>query len=186
MNLREITRYLKIKGEADADTVLLIEKMYEVCRKVTFFKRTAKLATERTKQGILLKGTEIVLQGSLAARHFDGCEYIYAVLASLGQESERKLREVFSVSPKEAVVLDACYSEFLERKLDETEEELKEKDEIFSTRISCGYGDLPLATQRPILELLDGKRIGVFMNESCMLTPNKSAIALIGVKKTDI
>lgn len=185
MNLREIGRYLKIKGEIDEKTRALIEEVYPIAARAPFLKRTAEFNIEYSKSGILLKGTDIILEGRLAERHFARCGSVIAVLASLGMESERMLRETYALSPSRGVVLDACYSEFLERKLDETEAALAQDGRRLTSRISCGYGDLPLGAQAPLLRALDSERAGVFMNESFMLTPNKSVLALVGVAEEE-
>ena len=102
---------------------------------------------------------------------------------TMGMESERQIKAHYAVSPIRGLVLDACYSENIERRLDEYEAEKKAAGERLTPRISCGYGDLDVATQKPLLALLRPERIGVYQNESCMLVPNKSVVALIGVKR---
>lgn len=49
-------------------------------------------------------------------------------------------------------------------------------------RFSPGYGDFSILHQREFLGLLEaGKRIGLSMTESSMLTPTKSVTAVIGL-----
>lgn len=185
MNIREIGLYLKIRGEIDPFTLKLIEETYPVAEEAPLYYKTAEFSMERTEDGFRLLGADIELKGRLATRHFASCKKLIVILATLGMESERKERETFAVSPSKGVVLDACYSELLERRLDKIEEELKSGGRKLTTRISCGYGDLALETQRPLLDVLDGRRMGVYMNESCMLVPNKSVVALVGVVEED-
>lgn len=182
MNVREIAAYLKIKGDIDEKTVSLINEIYPEAERAPLRKSIARVDIVKTNMGIQLKNTDIYLTGRLAERHFANCGALYVILASLGQESERKMKETFALSPTKGLILDACYSELLERRLDKIEEELEKNGEKLTSRISCGYGDLPLKTQRPLLETLGAERYGVFLNESCMLVPNKSVIALVGVK----
>jgi cobalamin-dependent methionine synthase I len=50
-------------------------------------------------------------------------------------------------------------------------------------RFSPGYGDMPLDLQGVILELLEaGKRLGIALGESKLMSPSKSVTALIGIK----
>lgn len=182
MNVKEIGLYLKIKGEIDENTLSLINAVYPEAERAPLHKSIARVEIKPTDNGLNIVNTDIKLTGRLAERHFKNCRALYIILASLGMESERKMKETYALSPTKGVVLDACYSELLERRLDKIEDELKENGEKLTSRISCGYGDLPLQTQRPLLNMLDAKRYGVFMNESCMLVPNKSVIALVGVK----
>lgn len=183
MNIKEIGLYLKIKGEIDEATKKLIYEIYPEAERAPLYKSTARVELKKTDEGLKIVGTDIVLTGRLAERHFFGCGGLYIILASLGRESERKMKETYALSPTKGLILDACYSELLERRLDAIETELKQNGEALTSRISCGYGDLPLETQRPLLNLLDAKRYGIHMNDSCMLTPNKSVIALVGVKE---
>lgn len=182
MNIREIALYLKIKGEPDEETVSLIKEVYDVCLATPYRHRAIYFPVERTEKGFVLTGTDVKLEGRLASKHFDGCEGVYLFCGTLGMESERKLRETFSLSPKKAVVLDACFSEYLERKLDETEKSFFSDGKTLTSRISCGYGDLDIAVQKRLYDLLRADKAGIYMNESFMLTPNKSVIAIAGVR----
>ncbi len=132
--------------------------------------------------GIRLFGTETVLCGSLANKRFSSCKGLIVVLATLGMESELLLKRQFALNAKNAVILDAVFTDKLEKFLDNAEKELSDKFGELTVRISCGYGDLPIQLQKPLFDVLDGNRIGVTINESFMLFPNKSVIALIGVK----
>lgn len=131
----------------------------------------------------VIRDAGIELPGNLAARHFRDCDALYVVLATMGMESERQIKSRYAVSPTQGLILDACYSEVLERRLDEYERQKKEGGEAIVPRISCGYGDLPITAQKPLLMLLSPERIGVYQNESAMLVPNKSVVALVGVKR---
>ena len=182
MNVKEIALYLKIKGEPDEETVSLIKEVYPSCAALPYRFRAVYFPLERTEKGFKLKGTKAKLEGRLASRRFDGCEGVYLFCGTLGMESERKLREIFSLSPKKAVVFDACLSEYLERKLDETENSLSSDGKTLTSRISCGYGDLDIAVQKELYDLLEARKAGIYMNESFMLTPNKSVIAIAGVR----
>ncbi len=181
MNVKEIGLYLKIKGEIDEKTLSLICEVYPEAERSPLNYSIARVEIKNTDDGISIVNTDIKLTGKLAARHFKNCNALYIVLASLGMESERKMKESYALSPTKGLILDACYSELLERRLDKIEDELKKNGELLTSRISCGYGDLPLEIQRPLLDMLDAKRYGIYMNESCMLVPNKSVIALVGV-----
>ena len=182
MNLKEIGLYLRIRGEIDESTRRLIEEIYPTADGTPFYCRYGTYDIAATDAGIELVGTGVVLTGELAKRHFDNCSKIIVILGTMGIESERRIKSFFSVSPTRGVVLDACYSEVIERRLDEKEKELGDGS-VLTSRISCGYGDLPINLQGKLLDLIEGERIGVYMNESCMLTPNKSVVALVGVKK---
>lgn len=48
-------------------------------------------------------------------------------------------------------------------------------------RFSPGYGDFPLAAQRPLLDALDAsRRAGISLTDTLLMTPSKSVSALVG------
>ncbi len=49
-------------------------------------------------------------------------------------------------------------------------------------RFSPGYGDLTLLAQKDIFAVLDcGKRIGLTLNDSLLMSPSKSVTAFVGI-----
>ena len=49
-------------------------------------------------------------------------------------------------------------------------------------RFSPGYGDLPLQAQRAIFDALQcHKEIGLYLNESLLMSPTKSVTAIVGI-----
>ena len=179
--MNDILRYLGVK-KSDEE----LEKDIEECKKIsatlTPVSTYAVFEAEERENGVFLKGADVLLQGTLAKKHFHACGRVIVLLGTLGLKSEVVLKRIFSVSAKKGVVLDAVYTDEIEKYLDEKEIELKKIFGDLTTRISCGYGDLPIATQKALFDAIDGERIGVKMNECFMLTPNKSVIALLGVK----
>ncbi len=182
-DIKEVGRYLRIPiNNLPEQTKATIEEMLKISNGLSPQKRVAFFDVEKSESGIKLLGTNLILEGNLINKHFFGCKKIIVILATLGMKSELLLKEYFAKNAEKAVVLDACFTFEIEKYLDEAEEEIKNKGFDITSRISCGYGDLQLNYQEDLLELVDGKKIGVFQNESYMLTPNKSVIALIGVK----
>ncbi len=50
-------------------------------------------------------------------------------------------------------------------------------------RFSPGYGDLPLAFQRQLLDALQAdRRIGIGLTDTLLMTPSKSVSAIIGIR----
>lgn len=178
----EVARYLKVPRDIPEQTKATIIEMLAISNKLTPQKKVAFFDIENNDKGIKLLGTNIILEGVLAKKHFVSCKKLIVVLATLGMQSELLLKEYFAKNAEKAVVLDACFTVGIENYLDRVEKEFCADGLSITTRISCGYGDLKLEYQKDLLDLLDGKKIGVFQNDSYMLTPNKSVIALIGVK----
>lgn len=179
--MKEAARYLGLK-RVDERTAKLIEEAERESESLTPSYVSACYTLVRLRDGIGLVGTDIVLRGRLAERHFADSEKIIAVLATLGLKSEILMKKSFAVSATKGVVLDAVYTAKIESFLDEIEEKLKKEYKNLTNRISCGYGDLSIETQKKLFDNLHGERIGVGINDCCMLTPNKSVIALLGAK----
>ncbi len=65
--------------------------------------------------------------------------------------------------------------------LDEIVPSLREGESL-THRFSPGYGDLSMSVTEEILAVLDaGRRIGVSVTKSLMMTPMKSVTAIIGI-----
>lgn len=178
--MRDVLRYMGVKKETDEYDAIIAEETAVADKIVPRF-TYAFFNTENTESGIKLAGTDIVLGGKLAGKHFSGCRGVIVFLATLTLGSEIALKRAFAENAAKAVVLDAVFTDKLEKYLDGLEEIFKEKYDI-TTRISCGYGDLPIELEKPLLFAVGGDRIGVSVNGSYMLTPNKSVIAIAGVK----
>ena len=58
--------------------------------------------------------------------------------------------------------------------------EAKEKGFKTTRRYSIGYGDWDVTQQKELVDLLDGRRIGVTLTESSIMLPQKSITAVLG------
>lgn len=177
----DIKRYLGLKKDVSSFDKE-IERMSSIADGISPKYVYAYFDIGVVTEGIRLFGSEIILLGRLADKHFASCKGLVVVLATLGMESELFLKRQFALNAKNAVILDAVFTDKLEKFLDDAEKELANKFGNLTSRISCGYGDLPIRLQKPLFDVLDGNRLGVTINDSFMLFPNKSVIALIGVK----
>ncbi len=140
---------------------------------------------------VLVDGATIRL-GNLAfdsrslCDHIQGCERVLLFAATLGSAVDRLLQRDMVIQPSLAVVEQAVAAAFMEAYADACCEELAvpflAKGLYLRPRFSPGYGDFPLEVQRPLLDMLDaGKHIGLSATTSHMLTPVKSATAVIGI-----
>ena len=179
--MKDILRYLGVKTP-DERTIRLIDEEKKSAENIIPSDTYACFDALYAENGVFLQGTNVLLSGNLAKKHFAGCRKIIVLLATLGLKSEWALKRAFALNAANAVVLDAVFTDKLEKYLDEREKELAGEFGVLTTRISCGYGDLPISVQKDLFDLIDGGRLGVRMNECYMLTPNKSVIAIIGVQ----
>ena len=102
--------------------------------------------------------------------------------ATVGLGVERAINKYSVLSPTCALIADAIGTERIEALADALCERLKAHYGNLCPRFSPGYGDLPLALQRDIFSALDcHKSIGLSLNESLMMSPQKSVTAIVGI-----
>lgn len=136
-----------------------------------------------------LSGTRVFLPGNDIARHLKGCGGLVLMAVTLGVEIERAIRRCQVTDMAAALLLDACASAAVESACNRSEMVIRKAVEgpppWLTARYSPGYGDLPLALQRPLLDLVDaGRKIGLFVSGSGIMTPQKSVTAIIGLRET--
>ena len=134
--------------------------------------------------GVILRGTGLVLRGGTAARMLGTCDRAALLACTLGARFDLSLTALQARDMARAVILDACGSALVEQGCDEAEEELSARfpGQYLTDRFSPGYGDLPLAPQGDICALLDApRRLGLHVTESLLLNPVKSVTAVIGI-----
>ena len=91
--------------------------------------------------------------------------------------------------PDIGVVLDSCGIQAVEQIADMAEQEIEacvsSEGYHLTWRFSPGYGDLPLDTQKELVQVLDmHRKIGVSLTDSCLMVPSKSVTAILGISDT--
>ncbi|MBP5242650.1 MAG: Vitamin B12 dependent methionine synthase activation subunit, partial [Clostridia bacterium] len=123
------------------------------------------------------------------AKNLQGCEKVIAFAATVGIGVDRLISRYEKVSPFKAYAFQAIGAERVESLCDTFNGEITktyEAEGLYTRpRFSCGYGDFPLEKQRDFFAALDCQRkIGLTLNDSCLMSPSKSVTALIGIGKT--
>ena len=137
---------------------------------------------------IIFDNKNIFLRGSSIKKHLDLCEKVSILAVTIGEDIEN---EISNASAKgnytHALLLDAAATEAVEESADLLEKiierEANREGFFLTSRFSPGYGDFPLTMQEEILELAMGRKIGISLTSSLMLTPRKSITAIIGFKR---
>ena len=156
LSFEEIAVYLSCGGKANRE----------------LRRRTMELAAEAPLQprGIFLR---------------DGDKFL--LCGTVGGAFERWHRRLSAVSAADALIAQAIGTAAVEKTMDALEAEIKAAlagGETLQPRRSPGYGNMPLAMNREIIERLDAaKRIGVSFTDSMTLLPSKSVTAVCEVKK---
>lgn len=182
--LEEVLRYMGATG-AEAECRARVAQVLAVAQRQFPPRYVYKMSTvERCEDGFFLPEIPLCLPGQLAERMLGECHHAAVLVCTLGLRFEQQTRASQARDMAEAVVLDACGSALVEAGCDQAEKELQQRfPGIYLTeRFSPGYDDLPLSLQPAICAALDShRRLGVHVSATCMLTPQKSVTAVIGL-----
>lgn len=114
---------------------------------------------------------------------FSGCHEAYAFCITLGKEiSETISRLSAEGETVRALIMDSTGSELVEEAADEACRYIERHFAASLTRrYSPGYGDWSLEGQAELDKALDIGRIGVTINDSFLMIPEKTITAVAGV-----
>ena len=126
----------------------------------------------------------LALTGELARTMLADCTRAVLLCCTLGPEFDSLMRSEQARDMSRAVILDAWGSAWVERGCEEAEREIFARfpGQYLTDRFSPGYGDLPLSLQSDFCAFLDTpRRLGVHVTESCLLNPQKTVTAVLGL-----
>ncbi len=149
--------------------------------------RTFELIKEKKTRKIIIDKTLIITSKSL----FDllkNSTNVVILAATIGSEISKQVEtDMKKGRMSEAVILDAYASETVEEAVNYIQGILDRGMSLqgykLTRRFSPGYGDIELNSQPKILEFIDSGEIGITINESNIMTPEKSITAFIGLEK---
>ena len=113
-----------------------------------------------------------------------GCDRAVIFAATVGLELDRLIARYGRLSPAKGLMLQALGAERIEALCDSFCDYLAEQYAPLTVRrrFSPGYGDLPLQNQRAFFDALQCHReIGLYLNESLLMSPTKSVTAIVGI-----
>lgn len=183
---KEVLRYLGHRGQSTEGLEEKLDEAIRMCRQAVT-PRCVTAAFDLEREPLRLKGTDIILHGNSIAGHLSDCRRVWLIGATIGFETEKAVARLMYDDPVLAIMLDSAATCALESYLDDVCNGIEaETRRALTWRFSCGYGDFPISQQADFVRLLDlGRKIGVYMNESYMLSPQKSVTAIAGEKVSD-
>lgn len=124
------------------------------------------------------------------AKCLRGSVEIVMFAATVGFAPDRYIAREQRRSPLKALLAQGFGAERVERLCDvfcaefnELRDDAEARALVCTPRFSPGYGDLPLEAQRDFFRILDcGRRIGVSLGESLLMSPTKSVTAVFGLR----
>ncbi len=182
VNKKEILRYLKAKNQSGFEELLsvCIKEAEGVLKyRVCYIECGLKIEKDVCDFGffsVKSKDLAVCLKNS---------KKVIIFAATIGIEIDRLILKYMSVSPSKAVVFDAIGSERIEALCDTFCNEFRTGKKLKITpRFSAGYGDLALQNQTEIFNALNcSKNIGLTLNDSLIMSPNKSVTAIFGIEE---
>ncbi len=134
-------------------------------------------------------GTGAEIASENLARFLKGCREALLIGATAGGGVMDAIRsDTEGGDMTRGVVVDAVASEMTDVALDWivgffNRLLTRENARLTKGRFSAGYGDFLLESQRMMYDLLELDRIGVQINENCILIPEKSVTAVAGIQR---
>ena len=177
----EALRYLGVRSDPDGAVRAQLAALAEDVR-ARISPRYALRVLEVCPEPLALGG--VTLPGELAKSMLADCRQAALLVCTLGAEFEARMRTEQARDMARAAMLDALGSAMVEAGCDEAERALAARfpGMHLTDRVSPGYGDLPLSVQPEILAATDAaRRLGVQATESCLLLPQKTVTAIIGI-----
>lgn len=155
-----------------------------LCRVDVVFRTVEISNTERDT--IVLGNNEKITSSSLAAllRHSDEAVIMASTSGNRITDEIKRLQQAGEMA--KALVYDAAASEITDAGLDWLmgfmQQQLMRLGKVLThMRYSPGYGDLDLSNQDIFYRLLNLKEWGVEITDTCMLIPEKTVIAIVGI-----
>lgn len=177
----EILRYAGCKGQIGEQTAALLEECLAECEGTFSYRACGGLFDVKQQHDGVFIGEMLINSQSLAA-HLQACSKAAVFAATVGLSIDRLIAKYANVNTAKAYMFQAIGAERIEALCDEVCEELKTLGNT-KTRFSPGYGDFPLQTQKELVAILDcGKKIGLNLNDSLLMTPTKSVTAIVGIE----
>ena len=181
---REVLRYAMLPAAAQVPESLPLEETIAAARGRIRCRAVWRRYPLRWTQSELDLGFAVTASASLR-RHLTGCHAILLFACTAGVEMDRLIARASLRSSTHGLMMHALGAERVESACDALCGMLAEAfaQETLTSRYSPGYGDLPLALQRDVMNALDcGRTVGITLTDSLLMKPTKSVTAILGVK----
>lgn len=182
--------YAKNAKPADNNTRILITETLDIAKKLIKPKAAVVFSDIKISENTIIFENGFKIESSYVTKVLDGCFKAYGAAVTVGADLEKKRNDLINKKETlQAFFLDAAGSVAAEEIIKSVNAQIKQFEEsqnnIISKRFSPGYGDWKLESQKEFLAYIGASDIGIMLNESCLMVPEKSVSAVIGVKKAD-
>ncbi len=181
VNKNEILRYAGVLENTSEIDALLNECLIELENKLSYKVCYAEFPLAIDGDSVDLTFTKVTSKN--LAKNLQKSNRFIVFVATIGVEIDRLILKYGAISPSKALIFQAIGAERVESLCNLFNNEVKKKYKKTKARFSAGYGDFPLEVQSKIFSALStAKNIGVFLNDSYLMSPSKSVSAIIGVE----
>lgn len=182
-NVKEILRYSGCKT-ANNEILNLIDSCIAESKKIISYK-VCYCFLPLDISGEKCDFTVFKVNSKNLAFNLQGSKEVLLFAATVGVGVDRLINKYGRISPSKALIFQAIGAERIEALCDIFCADIsKEKGVLLKPRFSPGYGDLPIEVQQDVFSVLNcGKKIGLYLNESMLMSPSKSVTAFAGIKK---
>ena len=167
-----------LDNQVDSNTEILLNECLKELEQVTpkFMYQIYTL----THHPLTIKELNLTINYPDLIDLFDSCDRIVIIACTLGLQLDQQLRYYSKINLTKMTVMDALASSYIEIKGDEYEAKQNFGKRTF--RFCPGYGNVPLELNKNLANALNcSKHIGLTVQESNLLLPQKSMIGLIGL-----
>ena len=167
-----------LDNQVDSNTEILLNECLKELEQVTpkFMYQIYTL----THHPLTIKELNLTINYPDLIDLFDSCDRIVIIACTLGLQLDQQLRYYSKINLTKMTVMDALASSYIEIKCDEYE--AQQNFGKRTVRFCPGYGNVPLELNKNLANALNcSKHIGLTVQESNLLLPQKSMIGLIGL-----
>lgn len=181
-NISEILRYARASAD-DESTAELIKSCIAEAEPALEYKACYSILPLEKADGVITSG-RFRSESAALRKALEGCDKALLFAVTLGATFDRLIMRYSRISPSKALMMQAIGAERTEALCDALMDAVsRENGFMLKTRVSPGYGDIPLELQRDIFALLDcPRKIGLTLNESLIMSPSKSVTAIAGIR----
>jgi len=174
----------------DVSDMMRMDNM--ILRAADFCRPKAKscvISIKKKKEKSVILDNGLIIESLKLAKLLMNSKKILIMGATLGEDIVQKINHEIGFGDAEfGVVLDAYASECVDDTLSyimksESLKDFRLGGKVTKHRFSAGYGDLDISYQKNFYDILKMDEIGVEINDSFMLIPEKSVIALAGLER---
>lgn len=177
---KEILRYAGAKKDSPEISELIKSCIEEVKDKLTY--KVCYGVFPVSVKGNMVDLSFMKTESNSLAKNLVRCRSTILFSATVGIEIDRLISRYGRISPSRALIFQAIGAERIESLCNEFTKFIQKEYGATVPRFSPGYGDFRLEVQKDFFRVLEpGKRIGLTLNESMLMTPTKSVTAIIGI-----